>query len=65
MYIKQSMKRKRDITMNVKHAESIERVEKEKKFQGSNLSRKPAQVLCGFHAVFNIYFWIFSRMQKK
>ena len=31
MYIKQSMKRKRDPTTNVKHAESIERVEKEKK----------------------------------
>ena len=30
MYIKQSMKRKRDTTTNVKHAESIERVEKEK-----------------------------------
>ena len=31
MYIKQSMKRKRDTKTNVKHAESIERVEKEKK----------------------------------
>ena len=31
MYIKQSMKRKRDITTNVKHAESIERGKKEKK----------------------------------
>ena len=31
MFIKQSMKRKRDTTTNVKHAESIERVEKEKK----------------------------------
>ena len=31
MYIKQSMKRKRDTTTNVKHEESIERVEKEKK----------------------------------
>ena len=31
MYIKQSMKRKRDTTTNVKHAESIGRVEKEKK----------------------------------
>ena len=30
MYIKQSMKRKRDTTTNVKYAESIERVEKEK-----------------------------------
>ena len=30
MYIKQSMKRKRDTTTNVKHAGSIERVEKEK-----------------------------------
>ena len=33
MYIKQSMKRKRDTTTNVKHAESIERVEKEKKLE--------------------------------
>ena len=31
MYIKQSMKRKRDTTTNVKHAENIERVEKEEK----------------------------------
>ena len=31
MYIKQSMKRKRDTTTNVKHAESIERgLEREK-----------------------------------
>ena len=31
MYNKQSMKRKRDTTTNVKHAESIERGKKEKK----------------------------------
>ena len=31
MYIKQSMKRKRDTTTNIKHAESIERVRKRKK----------------------------------
>ena len=31
MYIKQSMKRKRDTTTNVKHAESIEGVRKRKK----------------------------------
>ena len=31
MYIKQSMKKKRDTMTNIKHAESIERVEKEKK----------------------------------
>ena len=31
MYTKQSMKRKRDTTTNVKHAESIQRVQKEKK----------------------------------
>ena len=35
------------------------------KFQASNFSRKPVQVLCEFYEVFNIYFWIFSRMQKK
>ena len=33
MYIKQSMKRKRDTMTNVKQAESIERVEKEKKYE--------------------------------
>ena len=31
MYIKQSMKRKRDTTTNVKHAESMEGDKKEKK----------------------------------
>ena len=31
MYIKQNMKKKCDTTTNVKHAESIEKVEKEKK----------------------------------
>ena len=35
MYIKQSMKRKRNTTTNVKHAESIKRVEKEKKIRST------------------------------
>ena len=38
MYIKQSMKRKHDTTMNVKHAESIEGVRKRKNKKHSRIT---------------------------